>query len=157
MSAFGPKADIRLRVRPVYITSRRESRFRWMGKLGKVAIWTGLAVIVLAAIPVVAIWRRHSPTHDDVQLKAINAEARTLMARGPTRDWRGVPQNRWPATIANLKPEWVKVNNWGVEVEIESYFDGGWGYDVVPNGAKPPMPIQCYRSLGRGIYWHDPC
>jgi hypothetical protein len=128
-----------------------------MGKLGKIALGIGTGLIALAAIPITVFWVRHSPTHNDAQLIAINAEAHTLMALGPTKDWRGVPKNRWPPTIASFDPQWVSVDDWGVEIEIEGFFDGGWGYHIVPDGKKPPMPPGCYQNLGRGIYWHGPC
>jgi hypothetical protein len=127
-----------------------------MGKLGKATLGLGVGLIVLAAMPIIAWWIRHSPTHNDAKLMAIYAEAHTLMALGPTGS-QGLPKNRWPPTIASLNPQWVRVADWGVDVEIEYFFDGGWGYDIVPIGRKPPMPIECYQNLGRGIYWHDSC
>lgn len=128
-----------------------------MGKLRKTGLGLGVGLIVLAAIAAITWWLRHTPTHSDAKLKAMSAEARTLMALGPTEDWPGVPKSRWPPTIASLDPQWVGVHDWGVDIEIESFFDGGWGYDILANSGKPPMPIECYQNLGRGIYWHGPC
>lgn len=132
-----------------------------MGKLRRtlLVIGAGLGVFFAAACAMTIIWMwwRHTPTRSETKLLAISAEARGLMARGWTKDSNRLPTTLWPPTIAGLDPEWVGVSDWGVEVEIESYFDGGWGYDIVPAGKNPPMPIKCYENLGRGIYWHGPC
>jgi len=128
-----------------------------MGRRGKVLLGIVVALIMLAAVLAIA-WRvRHSPTHDEVKLGAISKESRTLVALSSTQGWRNIPKDRWPPTIASLNPQWVRVENRGVEVLIEGFFDGGWGYDIVLDGGKPPMPMECYQSLGRGIYWHGPC
>ena len=128
-----------------------------MGRLGKIALGVGVGLIGLAAIPIIVEWIRRTPTHNDAKLMAMNAEAHALMTPGLTQDWHGVPKSRWPLTIASFDPQWVRVYQWGVEVEIEGFFDGGWGYHIVTKGGTPPMPIECYENLGRGIYWHDPC
>ncbi len=127
-----------------------------MGKLGKVALSVGVVLVGLAAIPIVVEWIHLSPTHRDAKLLAMSGEARALMPLGH-QDWLGVPKNRWPHTTASLDPQWVQTYNWGIEVEISGFFDGGWGYHIVTDGGAPPWPIECYENLGHGVYWHDPC
>lgn len=140
----------------VYIAAACEDECG-MGRLGKISLSVGLGLIALSAIAIVAVWIRHTPTRNDAKLMAMNAEARRLMPLRTSLDWNGVPKNRWPGTIASLNPQWVQLYPWGVEVQIEGFFDGGWGYHILLNGRELPMPKECYEDLGRSIYWHGPC
>lgn len=100
------------------------------------------------------------PVRDEAKLQAIRAEAATLMATHPVeqeQSWREVPKADWPSTITSLRPEWVGVNARGVDITTKVYFDGGWGYTVIPRNAAAPTPAACYRQLTQGVFWHGPC
>ena len=132
-----------------------------MDKLKKILLRLILGLVILFVIATAGtlawMWYRQTPTHNEAKLKALSDEARTLVARGPADETLRIPEKLWPPTIARLHPEWVRVFPWGVDVEMVSFFDGGWGYDIVTESKQLPMPIECYENLGRGIYWHGPC
>lgn len=100
------------------------------------------------------------PTHNPWKLRAIGVEAASLAAHhpvSPTRQSISIPANEWPPNIASLKPEFVTVFSWGVDITVKPYFDGGWGYQIARNKRDLPMPEECYSDLGQGIFWHGPC
>ena len=100
------------------------------------------------------------PTFDPAKTRAIAAEAQTIVARypvGPSKQWVELPPRQWPSAIASLKPDRVIVHQWGVDVSIKPYFDGGWGYHISRNKSDLPMPPGCYWERGDNVYWHGPC
>ena len=143
-----------------------------MRKFWKVAFWIGSALVVLAAITLVTMWIRRSPTHDQALLKAINAESQMLLAKKFTTttiysqeanyDFGdggsiGVAKSQWPPAIARLSPQYVRVDRrQGVDILIEGFFDGGWGYWVQPGVRKPPEPEGRFEYLGEDVYWYHP-
>ncbi|WP_204338133.1 hypothetical protein, partial [Proteus mirabilis] len=68
-----------------------------------------------------------------------------------------VPENQLPPVAASLHPEWVTVHEWGVDIVIKPYFDGGWGYHVARSRRDLPMLDGCYSEVGQGVFWHGPC
>jgi hypothetical protein len=62
-----------------------------------------------------------------------------------------------PPAIASLRPEFVTVYNWGVDIPIKLFFDGGWGYHVARDRRDLPMSDGCYSEVSQGIFWHGPC
>lgn len=118
-----------------------------------------LAVLAALAIPVL-LARWPWPISDPVRLKAIEAEAQALMATHPARPpahYARVPESQLPPVIASLHPEWVTVHEWGVDIVIKPYFDGGWGYHVARSRRDLPMFDGCYSEVGHGVFWHGPC
>jgi hypothetical protein len=100
------------------------------------------------------------PISDPEKLRAIRTEAEILTAANPTapsETWVEVPANRWPPTIASLRPESVTVTRWGLDIMIRGYFDGGWGYHVPRDSRNLPMPSECYWRMSDGVFWHGPC
>ena len=73
------------------------------------------------------------------------------------KNWKKVPKEQWPLTIASLHPEAVTVHTWGVDIMTKAYFDGGYGYQVPLSKADLPMPPACYSEPSRGVFWHGPC
>ena len=71
--------------------------------------------------------------------------------------WAEVSKRQWPPVIANLRPQFVSVHEWGVAIMIEPGFDGGWGYEIPRNKEDLPKPASCYAEPGRGVFWHGPC
>lgn len=123
-----------------------------------VAIAAPVAVIALVVLAWFALqpW----PISDPVRLKAVRAEALSLMATyspKPSRSYASLPKRQWPATIASLRPQIVLVDEQGVEILIKPFFDGGWGYQVTRDPRSLPMPRQCYSEVSPGVFWHDPC
>lgn len=114
------------------------------------AIWIILGLLVGCAQPV----------SDPVKLRRIQAESQSLIARHATRASHApisVPKSHWPPTIAGLEPHAVTVFNWGLDISVKPYSDGGWGYQVTPGKRDLPMPAKCYSELVDGLYWHGPC
>jgi hypothetical protein len=99
------------------------------------------------------------PTHNQSELKAIKAEAQSLVATHPIKPkgWVDVPKSEWPPVIASLQPYSVTVHTWGVDISIKPYFDGGWGYAVSRNKRDLPMLEKCWSEPGQGVFWHGPC
>ena len=100
------------------------------------------------------------PTHDPSTLKAIKAEAQRLMASHPimqSKGWVDVPRSEWPPVIANLKPYFVAIHPWGVDVMIKAEFDDNWGYEIPRNERTLKIPGECYSDPGEGVFWHYPC
>jgi len=145
-----------------------------MTRRKKIGLWIIAAIFVpiLVYLALLISFFIRFPIRDPERLKALNAEARVLIAKKfvPTKKWTEGANNvfdngnidlrksDWPPAIASLSPEIVTVEpGRSVEIITVVYFDGGWGYDIVPGGGEPPMPIECYEKLGWGIYWHGPC
>lgn len=100
------------------------------------------------------------PISDPVKLSAIRAEAEVLRKRHPIeppRHWVNLPKSQWPPVIASLKPESVTVFQWGINISIKPYFDGGWGYHVSRSRRELPMLEGCYSEISDGVFWHGPC
>lgn len=117
-----------------------------------------MALVAFAAIPFLN--GCNQPVSNAAQLAAIRVEAKDLMATRPLEHlgkWGRVPKEQWPATIAGLHPKHVTVDEWGVDILIKPYFDGGYGYEVPRSKADLRMPASCYSELSQGVYWHDPC
>lgn len=87
---------------------------------------------------------------------AASTEAAALMRRHPTTPTHGhVPSKDWPAAIRRLRPERVTISNWGVDITMKSFFDGGWGYHVADDRSKLPMPDDGYSEVADNI-WYGP-
>lgn len=119
------------------------------------------ATITLATLAATSILSGcNRPVSDAEQLRAIRAEAQTLMkAHAPEQPskWKDVPKGQWPTAISSLHPQAVTVHTWGVDITTKAYFDGGYGYEVSRNKADLPMPAACYSEPSRGVFWHGPC
>lgn len=116
-----------------------------------------LALTTFAVIALLSGCTR--PISDPVKLQAVKTESQSLAARHPmTSAQRSieVPKSEWPPAIASLHPEIVWIHQWGVNITIKSYFDGGWGYDIPRAGHQPRMPAECYTEPSQGVFWHDP-
>lgn len=110
-----------------------------------------VALAVVAALALLGGCAR--PTRDPVKLKAIKAEARTLLKTYPTD--AEVSKARWPRAIASLEPEFVSINSDGVHITTEPYFDGGWGYFVPRRERSRPEPVGRFEDVGQDVYlWH---
>jgi len=96
------------------------------------------------------------PTHNRATLSAIRAESKTLMVEFPTKNYVSIPKEEWPRVIASLKPYNVTVFSYGVDIMTKPYFDGGYGYLVPKDNAKPPEPIGRFSYLDQGVYWYHP-
>jgi hypothetical protein len=118
-----------------------------------------VATAVLVAIASYSIFPH--PTYDRTKLKAVAAESRLLMVTHPIKPpekWTAVPEGQWPPAIASLRPYSVTVHQWGVDIEAEPFFDGGWGYGVPRNeSARRMLTDWCYADAGEGVLWHGPC
>ena len=68
-----------------------------------------------------------------------------------------IPRAQWPPAIASLKPAFVTVQEWGVDIDVKPYFDGGWGYQIPRNKRDLPKPAGCYSEPGPDVFWHGPC
>lgn len=100
------------------------------------------------------------PVSDPEELKAIGTEAQALLQNYPVKypqGWVDVPKGKWPPTIAALDPEWVKIDQWGVDVLVKPDFDGGYGYLIPKDRRRLPMLPKCYSERSRGVFWHNPC
>ena len=117
--------------------------------------------VALSLLAVLAVFSGCTrPTYDLPKLRAIKAEAALLAASHPIKlpqDGVIIPKDQWPPAIASLKPEFVIVEPWGVDITIKPYFDGGWGYEIPRNKRYLPMPATCYSEPGPGVFWHGPC
>ncbi len=100
------------------------------------------------------------PVSDRERLAAIRSEAQALAARYPAmppEHYSSIPESQWPATIAGLHPEMVTVYEWGVDITVKPFFDGGWGYQIGRSKRELPMFEGCYSEVSRGVFWHGPC
>ncbi|HET9511878.1 MAG TPA: hypothetical protein VFO80_12080 [Sphingomonas sp.] len=98
------------------------------------------------------------PTGNPTTLEGIRREAGELMQRPIPRSqsFIDVPIDQLPPTIAALKPDFVLVNESGVDIVTTAFFDGGWGY-YVPRSANPsPNSLFRHYRVGRGVYWFHP-
>ena len=110
------------------------------------------ALLLLSSCP--------GPTYNPGVLKAIKTESEMLAASHPIKPsehWVHVPESEWPPVIASLKPEWVTVYRWGVDIYVIPFFDGGWGYQVGRSKQDLPMLPGCYSEPSPGVFWHGPC
>jgi hypothetical protein len=115
----------------------------------------GKPVPVFAALAAAALLIGcERPARDPVKLKAIKAEARTLMASHPI-DGR-IAKSHWPPQIASLGPEFVSINEDGVHITTRAYFDGGWGYFVPRSERDLPEPGERFEEVGQGVFWWHP-
>ena len=113
---------------------------------------------MVAAISILSGCNR--PVSDAEQLRAIRAEAQTLMqTNAPARPskWKDVPKDQWPTAISSLHPEAVTVHVSGVDIMTKAYFDGGYGYEVPRSKVDLLMPAACYSEPSQGVFWHRPC
>src|SRR5262249_25392078 len=106
---------------------------------------TGMAFAAFVAVALLAGCTR--PTHDQQVLKAIKAEAQTLMAAPPPGPFESLPKYRWPRAIASLEPEFVNVRDDGVDIVTKPYFDGGYGYYIAKYEDEAPEPAGRYERL----------
>ncbi|WHU01889.1 hypothetical protein [Sphingomonas sp. NIBR02145] len=97
---------------------------------------------------------RPNPAQDPATLAAIRAEARALMANPHVDASSRVPESHWPRTIGSLRPEWVRIDEDGVDIPVKVYFDDSWGYWVPRDPARLPGRRSGYRAVGEGIYWY---
>lgn len=100
------------------------------------------------------------PTHDQATLRLVAAESRRLMAAYPLSQRTQfviVPKDRWPSTIAKLKPDSVIVSSGMVDITTRPFFHGGWGYGFAPDKRNLTMLVECWSELGSDVYWHGPC
>ncbi|MEI9932890.1 MAG: hypothetical protein WDM89_20720 [Rhizomicrobium sp.] len=92
--------------------------------------------------------------------KAIYAASQTLMAQAPLEgpdDHMILPQNRWPKTIASLKPFYVAVDSQGVNILLKVYFDDESGYFIPRRGTHfaPRRDVaDFYTPLNDGVWWY---
>lgn len=96
------------------------------------------------------------PPESPSTLRAIAGEARDLMRR-PRSEWNSLgPTSALSPSIAALKPDFIVVNEHGVDIVTTAFFDGGWGY-YVPKSSQPKADqIFRHRNLGHGVYWFHP-
>jgi hypothetical protein len=119
--------------------SQRRSSFSVFATLGALALLIGC---------------ERPPAHDPVTLKAIKAEAHTLMNSHPIN--ADVTKARWPREIASLRPEFVSIDEEGVYITTKAHFDGGWGYFVPRKERHLPEPAERFEDAGQGVYWWHP-
>ncbi|MGP7796653.1 hypothetical protein [Sphingomonas sp. CLY1604] len=100
------------------------------------------------------------PIRDQVRLEAIAAESRHLLAIYPLRPTdhsQPIPHDKWPVTIAELKPYSVFVRHGMIDITTKPFFDGGWGYGFTSDRRNLTMLDECWSDLGHNVYWHGPC
>lgn len=97
-----------------------------------------------------------APARDPATLKAIKAEALAMMADPPAETFVLVAEHRWPHAIAGLRPNFVTVDQSGLDIVIQPYFDGGWGYFVPRDPHQSLQPEGRFSALGEGVYWYHP-
>ena len=86
----------------------------------------------------------------------IKTESQALMRAHPTKMDDPLPKGEWPHAIARLRPEFVSVDDEGVDIMVKPYFDGGYGYYVLKPGHQLPGPPERYSKLENSIYWYRP-
>lgn len=119
-----------------------------------------IAVPMLILIALFTYYSLPHPTYDPAILKTLAAESRQLMAANPVGPGPlgiGIPQDKWPRTIASLKPYAVIVRPGMVDITTEPFFDGGWGYGFATDKQNLTMLPECWSDLGHNLYWHGPC
>jgi hypothetical protein len=94
------------------------------------------------------------PTRDQSTLRAIHAEARTLIGTS-SKSVLVLPKRRWPEAIMSLKPENVTISADGVDILIRPFFDGGSGYFIPFKDGVLPEPTGRFEPVGQGVYWYQ--
>lgn len=112
------------------------------------------AALIVSVLALTLLGGCMSPTRDPALLKAINAEARTLMSALPPGVYEDVPKENWPDAIASLEPERVVVRPDGADIILKVFFDDSWGYFVPRTAEHSPMPAERFSNLGQGVYWY---
>jgi hypothetical protein len=115
-------------------------------------------IVILIAIGIYSYFPH--PTHDQATLRLVATEARHLLATTPLSSkvrFIVIPEDRWPSTIATLKPYSVIVRTGMVDVTTKPFFDGGWGYGFAADKRNLTMLMECWSELSRDVYWHGPC
>jgi hypothetical protein len=120
----------------------------------------GIIVLVVgAAFSLQAYMYWH--VEDGGSRKAIYADAQTLLAHTPAKEdleqYVSVPPNRWPKSIAALRPLSVGVRLDGIYIEMRQFFVEESGYFVLskeshfdPSRRGDPS----YKPLGDGVWWY---
>jgi hypothetical protein len=146
---------------------------RRITKRKRIAFWVvgTVLVLIIAFFALIFFAFTRFPVRDPAVLKALNAEARVLIAKKfvTTKKWSReanvegehgeitVRKTEWPPTIASLHPEFVTVYPGdSVEILTEIYFDGGWGYWVQIGNSQLPGPKERYEYLGENVYFWSP-
>jgi hypothetical protein len=111
---------------------------------------------MLAILLLVGCSGEPEPLDDRAALAEIRAEARTLMRAARQSSSDQVPVEQLPPAIAALRPERVTLGPDGVDINIATYFDGGWGYFTPRDETEAPEPEGRFRELDRGLYWYHP-
>lgn len=115
----------------------------------------------LATLAAVALFGAcHRPISDPARLQALEAAATALRRTHPVdvlRHYREVPRRDWPAAVVALHPERVVIHEWGVDILVTAYLDGGWGYHIAAQRSDLPMAPGCYAQVSMGVFWHGPC
>jgi hypothetical protein len=117
-----------------------------------------LPIVILAVLAIYCAFPH--PLSNQTKLKAIAAEAQQLMAAypvSPAGESVEVPRDKWPPTIASLKPWAVFVHQGMVDIPTILSFDGGWGYGFATDKRNLTMLVECWSELGHSVYWHGPC
>src|SRR4051812_25814553 len=143
-------------LRPICRHSRSLSArdYEQAGEAGvKGCLRIAVPIIILVVIAIYSAFPH--PTSNQTVLKAIAAESRQLLVSYPTEQYVSVPEEKWPPTIASLKPFMVTVYPGMVHIGTKPFFDGGWGYGFISD--KEPVMQPCWSELGYGVYWHGPC
>lgn len=119
------------------------------------------AVVAIAVLAAIAIYIAiPHPTWNQAKVKAIAVESQQLMAAypvDPTEQSVEVPKDKWPPTIAGLKPYSVFVRHGMVDITTKPFFDGGWGYGFAKDKRNLTMLVECWSQLGHNVHWHGPC
>ena len=140
------------------------SRKSWIS-----GFWIGGTLVGFVVLPfTLLLWGfLVQPVHirNQALLRAINAEARMLIARKLSgaddrlfrqKGYINLPKSQWPPAIAALSPEFVTVDHASVDVLTEIFFDGGFGYLVQPGIKAPPEPVGRFQYLGEDVYAYHP-
>ncbi|WP_156340277.1 hypothetical protein [Sphingomonas sp. Leaf17] len=117
-----------------------------------------IPVVILIALATYSAFPH--PTSNQVILTAVAVESQRLIvnnAVGVGMPSVYLPKEKWPPTIASLKPYSVIVRHYMVDMTTRPYFDGGWGYGFAADKRNLTMFAKCWSELGQNIYWHGPC
>lgn len=122
-------------------------------------ITLAILATLLASAMLWLLWSLPWPVSDPARLAAIRGDAQVLRARYPAKPpehYTRIPENEWPGAIAGIHPDRVIVHEWGVDIVVKPFFDGGWGYHVAPDKRQLPKPQGCYSEVSREVFWHGP-